>query len=421
MFFLRTILGVVLLGGFSFSLSLEEALKLAEQNDLRIKAQKAQYRADKNAYYAQISRRFGQVNLFWGYNQYKTPRIVAPISPSQLIARQLPTDDQVRVYGFNYSVRLFDGCQQYFLIKAKGEQARLSFVKYEDTAAQTRADVRGLYFQILALKARRSALEERKKAVSELYRIVDTAYRLGKKSILDLLNIKAELRSVEAQISDLGAQIEALKRKLAVVIGKENTSFEVEPVEVKPVRLNADKLLEKLLKNNYTLKELNVQKSIADYYKKAALAEFSPKVDFSYSRQRYVYASDGSTDWQYTVQVSFPLFDFGLRFFNYRRAREEELKVNSLREFTQRDIIQDFYALVNDLNSWIDVIDANRDRLEFAKKAYKIEKKKYLLGKSDVYNLLKAEALYFGALADYRASIYQWAAKKAKLDYMLGR
>ncbi len=421
MFSFRTLLGLLAVGGLSFSLSLKEALKLAERNDLRIKAQEAQYRADKNAYYAQISRRFGQVNLFWTYNQYKTPRIVAPIAPSQLITRQLPTDDQVRVYGFNYSVRLFDGCQQYFLIKAKGEEARLSFVKYGDTVAQTRENVRELYFQILALKARRSALEERKKAVAELYRIVDTAYRVGKKSILDLLNIKAELRSVEAQISDLSAQIETLKRKLAVVIGKGDTSFEVEPVEVNPVRLNADSLLGELFKNNYTLKELTVQKNVADYYKKAALAEFSPKVDFSYSRQRYVYASNGNTDWQYTVRVSFPLFDFGLRFFNYRRAKEEELKVSRLREFTQRGVVQDFYALVNDLNSWIDVINANRDRLEFAKKAYKIEKKKYLLGKSDVYNLLKAEALYFGALADYRASIYQWAAKKAKLDYMLGR
>ena len=407
-------------GNLAFSLTLKEAIKLAEQNDYRIKAQAAQYRADKNAYYSQIARRFGQITLFWNYNQYKTPRIVAPISPSQLLLHRLPQDDQVRVYGFRYAVRLFDGCQQYFLIRAKGKQAQLSLVNYEDRVAQTRAAVKELYFQILALKAQREALKERKKAVEELYRVVDTAYRVGKKSILDLLNIKAELKSVDAEISKVDTQIEALKRKLAILIGAKDTNFTVEPIAVKPVRLNADNLLNRLLAKNYKLREIGVQKRIVDYYKKAALSEFSPKVDFVYTKQRYVYAGTDSSDWQYSIQVSLPIFDFGLRFFNYKRAAEEELKVKELQRYAEEGTVQEFYALVNDLNSWIDVINADRDRLQFAKKAYKIEKQKYLLGKSDVYNLLKAEALYFGALGEYKASLYQWAAKKAKLDYMLG-
>ena len=401
-------------------LTLQKALSLAERNNPQIRAQYYQYKADKNAYYAQIAQRFGQVSVFYTYNQYKTPRIVAPISPTDLLTRNLPQDDQVRIYGFKYAVRLFDGCQQFFLIRAKDWEAHLSFVNYGDTVAKTKSEVKSLYYQILALKAQKSALLQRKKAVEELYKIVNTAYKIGKKSILDLLNIKAELKSVEAQISTLNAQIEALKRKLAVLLGLNNSSFEVEKVKVKPVRLNADRLLNRLIEGNYQLKEVSVQKKITDEYKKAALAEFSPKVDFVYINQRYRYDGETRSDWQYTLQVTMPIFDFGLRFFNYRRARDMERKVEQLQRLTERTVVQNFYALVKDLNSQLEVINAYKDRLKFAEKAYKIERKKYLLGKSDVYNLLKAEALYFGALGEYEAGIYLWASKKAQLDYMLG-
>jgi len=411
----------MLFSGAAFSLTLDEAVRLAEKNDLRARAQYFRYLSAEESFKAQISKRFGQVGLFWSYTQYETPRIVAPITPADLLTSGLPKDDQVRVYGVQYSVRLFDGCQQYFLIRAKGKEAKLSLTDYEESLARARENAKELYFQILSLKAKRSALLERKKAVEELLRIVENSYRLGKKSLLDLLSVKAELRSVEAQIAEMDSQIEGAKRKLATLIGAKDTSFEVEFVEVKPKRINPDSLLSELLKNNFDLRRSAVQREITEYYKRAAIADFSPKVDFTYARQKFVYASEGRYDWQYTLTASLPIFDFGLRFFNYRRAKAEERRAEALREMTLRATLNDFYALVKELNDYLRVIEATAERVRFTKKAYEIERKKYLLGKSDVYNLLKAEALYFEALGDYRASIYLWAVKKARLDLMLGR
>ncbi len=416
----KSFLFLVLSTGLGFSLTLKEALNLAEKNYYGLKAKRYEYLSAKNAYYAQIAKRFGQITLFYAYNQYKTPRIVAPISPTAMATGTLPTDDQLRTYGFKYTVRLFDGCQQFFLIRAKGKEAELSYIDYSDALAQTRKGVKELYFQILALRAKLSALEERKKAVDELYRIVKTSYEVGKKSLLDLLNVSAERKAVEAAISDLKAKIESTKRQLAVLLGLKDTYFSIEDVKVKPVRFSAQKLLTRFLNGNFKLKEVERKKEITDYYRRAALSEFSPKVDFVYTKQWYRYDDTTRSDWQYTLQVSFPIFDFGLRFFNYRAARGKEKEVEQLRRLTVQEQTQRFFALVNELNAKLDVIDATRERVKFAKKAYAVERKKYLLGKSDVYNLLKAEALYFESLGDYRASLYEWAAKKAELDYMLG-
>jgi outer membrane protein TolC len=83
--------------------------------------------------------------------------------------------------------------------------------------------------------------------------------------------------------------------------------------------------------------------------------------------------------------------------------------------------METYKSLIDQLNAQIDIINASRERVEFTKKAYQIEKNKYRLGKTDIYNLLEAQALYFSALAQYRANIYEWGILKAKLDYLLGK
>ena len=414
----KKFLGLNLLCGSLFGLTLQEAINTALKQNPTIKAEKYHYLSSKEDYYSQIAKRFGEVDLFWNYIQYKYSRIVAPIKPP-ITPTSLAKDDQVRVYGFRYRVRLFDGCQQFFLIKAKGHTADLYFTKFEDTAKSVERDVKKLYLSILALKAKLKALRERKKAVSELYKIVLNAYKIGKKPLLDLLNVKAELKLVDAKISAVQSQIDKLKGQLAALLNIDKT-FKVEDVKVSPKRFEVKQFLDQLLANNPKLKEIRVQRKVADDYKKVALAEFSPKVNFSYTDQKYVYAGRKTSDWSYAIAVSFPLFDFGNRFFNYRKARYLERRVNELQRAVLKKVLETYKALIKNLNSQVDIIEANSQRLEFAKEAYKVEKERYLTGKGDIYDLLKAEALYYTALGEYKASIYQWGVLKAELDYLIG-
>lgn len=401
-----------------YGLTLQEAINTALERNPNIKAARYQYLSSKEDYHAQIAKRFGEVNLFWNYIQYKYPRVVAPIQPP-LNPSSLASDDQVRVYGFRYAVRLFDGCQQFFLIKAKGHTADLYYTQFEDTAKSVERDVKKLYLSILAVKAKLKALRERKQAVEELYKIVSNAYKLGKKPLLDLLNVKAELKSVDAQISATQAQVDKLKGELAALLNI-NKPIKVEDVQIHPKRFEENQFLNRLLSQNLKLKEVKEQKKVAKDYERVALANFSPKVDFSYTSQKYVFAGKKISDWSYTLAVSFPIFDFGNRYFQYKKARYMERKVTKLQEAVLKNILETYRSLIKNLNSQVDIIEANAQRLEFAKEAYKVEKEKYLTGKGDIYDLLKAEALYYTALGDYKASIYQWGILKAELDYLLG-
>ena len=416
---LKKALAAVLLCGSAFGITLREAVETALQNNPQLKAQYFRYLAAKNEFYSQVAARFGELDLFWRYNQFKYQRVVAPIQPP-ITPSSIAKDDQVRTYGLRYRVRLFDGCQQFFLIKAKRDTANLERVNWEKLSKGVKRDVAKVYFSALEVKARLEALKERKKEVDRLYEIVKEAYEVGKKPLLDLLNVRAERKGVEAQISLTGSQYQTLLNRLKVLLNTDRP-LEVEDIEINPHRLDGEKLLSELLSRNPDLRAVAVQKAIADDYRKVAFAEFSPKVDFVYTAQKYVYAGTKTSDWFYAVEVNFPIFDFGRRFFAYRKARYEERRVNKLHLSVEKGVLENFRSLVNELNAQLEVIEANRRRLEFAERAYKVEKEKYLTGKSDIYNLLKAEALYYTALGEYRASVYRWGRLKAELDYLLGR
>ncbi|HIO41559.1 MAG TPA: TolC family protein [Aquifex sp.] len=412
----RKALLLSLLGGLSFSLTLREAVERALENNLQIKAQYHRYEAAKNDFYAQVARRFGEVDFFWQYTQYKFPRAVAPIFPPTPTA----VDDQVRVYGFRYAVRVFDGCGQFFLIKAKRDTARLEERLLEKSSAEVKRDVRKLYLSALAVKAQIQTLMERRREVESLYRIVKTAYEVGKRPLLDLLNVRAELKRVDAAIANAEANYNAILNDLKVVLNTDEP-LEVEDVKISPKRVDAEDLLPLLLKGNPDLKAAEVQKRIADDYRRVALSQFSPKVDFSYTKQRYIFGGSSKDDWSYAISVSLPVFDFGNRLFTYLKASHEDRRAERLRELLRRRVVQDLKTAVERLNGQLEVIKANREALEFARRAYAVEKRKYQTGKSDIYNLLKAETLYYQALSDYRTSVYRWGELKAELDYLLGR
>jgi outer membrane protein len=419
----KTFIGLSLISSFGFAkeiLTLRDTLNIVKKQNWEIKSSYSQFLADKYEYYTQIGRRFGQITLFWNYNQYKFQRVVAPISPP-ITPTTLSKDDQVRTYGWRYDVRLFDGCQQFFLIMAKKHTSQASFLTYDKTIKEKSEEVKETYLKLLSLKARKEALLKRLAEVKKLYEIVKTAYEVGKKPLLDLLNVKAELKSVEAAIKGVNAQIATTKANLATLLNLKNTDFDVKDVEIKPKLLNKEQFLTLLTSQNPDIKVINEQKVVIDYYRKAALAEFAPKVNFSYINLTYSYDDTHKYDWQYTVSVSFPIFDFGVRFFNYKKARELERKVNYQRHLVVKKVFDTYGSLIDNLNSQIDVIDATKAKLEFAKEAYELQKEKYEVGKADIYDLLKAEALYYNTLGDYKVSIYKWGILKAKLDYLLGR
>jgi len=407
--------------GFSKEiLTLERALQLVKTQNWEVKSSYAQYMADKYDYYSQIGKRFGQITLFWKYNQYKFPRVVAPISPP-ITPGSMAVDDQVRIYGWRYDVRLFDGCQQFFLIMAKKHKSQASFLSYEKTLKQKGEEVKETYLQLLSLKAQREALLKRLEEVKTLYGIVKTSYQVGKKPLLDLLNVKAELKNVEAAVKNVDAQIFTVKAKLATLLNLKNTDFDVEDVPIKPKPIDKKEIFAQVLANNPDIRVLNEEKVSTDFYKKAAIAEFSPKVDFSYQNLKYSYDGTTESDWQYTISVSFPIFDFGVRFFNYKKARQMERKIDYIRKEVVKKVLDTYQSLVDNLNSQLEIIAATKAKLEFAREAYKLQKEKYQLGKADIYDLLKAEALYYNTLGDYKVSIYKWGILKAKLDYLLGK
>ncbi len=406
----------LLLVSASFSLTLDEAIKLGLKNNPQLKAYLQKSLSAKEDFYSQLAGRFGEVSVLWTYNQYKFPRVVAPISSLPMVR-----DDQVRIYGFEYKVRLFDGCGQFFLIKAKRELANAGWLEYLKEAKNLEKSVKEAYYSYLIAKAKLEAAKKEEEATAELYRIVREAYKLGKRPLVDLLQVSASLEGVRSKVASLKAELRSKEEELKRLLGVEKLPSLPERVEVNPKPLKENELLPTLLGKNLDLRLVKVQRKVADDYRRVAFSQFLPKVDFLYRNLKYSYADRKTSDWSYTLSVSMPIFDFGRRFFTYRKALHEERRIKNLQRETENRILEAFRSLVAKLNAQFEVIGATEEKLRFAKEAYEVERTRYLTGKGNVYDLLKAKALYFDSLAQREEAIYSWAILKAELDYLLSR
>ncbi|RUM29644.1 MAG: hypothetical protein DSY42_06035 [Aquifex sp.] len=175
------------------------------------------------------------------------------------------------------------------------------------------------------------------------------------------------------------------------------------------------------LYNNPDLRVVEKRVKEAATLKKVALSEFFPTLDFFYINQVYEYAGKDKGDWYYGILINFPLFDFGKRIFNYKEFKERYLTAKTLKKELEVKLKNSIISLVDKLNAQYWVIQAKKERLNYTKKVYEIEKEKYFLGRGNMYDLLKAEADYYTSLSEYEESILRWAILKANLDYMVGK
>ncbi len=410
------VLFFLLLVSSSFSLTLEEAVKIGLKNNPELKSYLQKSLSAKEDFYSQLAGRFGEVSILWTYKQYKFPRVVAPISSLPMVR-----DNQVRIYGFEYKVRLFDGCGQFFLIKAKKELSDAGWLEYLKKAKNLEKSIKEAYYSYLIAKAELEAAKKEEEATAELYRIVKEAYNLGKRPLVDLLQVRASLEGVRSKVASLKAELRSQEEKLKRLLGVKKLPSPPEKVGINPKPLKEEELLPTLLGKNLDLRLVKVQRKVADDYRRVAFSRFLPNVDFLYQNLKYSYADRKTSDWSYTLRVSMPIFDFGRRFFTYRKALHEERRIQNLQRETENRILEAFRSLLARLNAQLEVIDATEEKLRFAKEAYEIERTRYLTGKGNVYDLLKAKALYFDSLAQREEALYNWAILKVELDYLLSR
>ncbi len=350
------------------------------------------------------------------YSQEDHP-VLAGLPPS--LARFSDTTYDV---GIEVKQIIWDFGQTWNRMEAARKLATAADKSLERTRDEVTFRVTALYHQRLMTDDLMNAADATRKSLQLLVDNLTKRLKAGKATRLDLLKTRVKLAVVDSQLAQLEAQQVNVQSALRTAMGYEGVPIQWVPSPSAPrvFSSNVEQLMNEALMQR------------ADFQALEALVESGLASETSARRSRWPgvmafgqygqygasdpyssldAAGNQSDDWDdnYAVglQVTFPIFDSGLRSGAIAAAYNRRLKVEAQREQLRLQIQQQVRSAVAEFKSAQMRATAFRHSVEETEQALSDEQKKYDAGKSTINDLLDAEAAKLVAHSEYSRALHE--------------
>ncbi len=413
------ITAVLCLFSLSYSLTLQEAVKIALKNNLDIKNQEINETISNEKAKEVKSTRFGKLDLFANYTYYESKRIVTPISIPVSISKLKGSRD-IFIPGIRYTVPIFRGFKIKRNIEISNLGEKLEKLKTDLTKNEIVFNVRSIYLKILSLQKQLNAMRNYKKALNKLYQDVYNAYKLGKKPEVDLLKVEYQKENLNSIVKQLENNIDTLKKVLQTLLNTDE-KIEVEDIKLRTIDKNysVNNLLKTYFPKLYSYKQLEIREKIQKKKVYTAKSEYFPYLYLSGIYQRNIGGSVNQEVWQIALTGTYTLFDFGKR---KHRLLKEKLALSQIKIQEQKLLLNKEKQLTDALNQIKTAdfkIKATKKQLNYSNQVEKIEKLKYEEGVSSLYDYLYAKSQKYIAQSKYYEALYDKQRAIYYLDYVL--
>jgi outer membrane protein TolC len=324
---------------------------------------------------------------------------------------------------------LVDGGEWWNAIKYAKSQKRSSDYNLESVINTVVQNVQERYFDLLK---QQKLLEVNELAVQRSQDQLDKTqkmFELGAVAKVDVFRSKVNLGNDKIQMLLQKNALISAKNNLNLIMGRDpNAPISIKTeFSLKPAYGNLDELIETAWQNNPDLKrseediygyDLQVSRSYAALW--PSLGAF-----FNYNRsnefiERVYSGFDKNWTMNYGLGISVNLFN-GFR--DKTRIQKSKLAVRSaqeefeeLKRTTRGAIIQ----LIDNYNSYLQIIDINEDNLEAAKEEYRLAEERYRIGSGTALEVREAQVNLTRAEETLVAAQYNARITQAQLEQKLG-
>jgi len=397
----------------SFSLTLEEAKRLALENQLEVVKGKLDLKKLEERIREARGGIFPRINLTATYIRWDRNYISAFVPPDKYSAT------------LTLNQSLFDRVLWTALDLARNSR-ELQELVLSDVKQTVLAEVEKLFWAVLL---RKEILEEKERSLAyweNYYLLVKEKYEKGVVPRYEFLRARAQFRQARADLirarSDLKASLNSLKSFLGLT---EEISVEGKLLRVNISLEDPYRLLEK---NNPTLKVLRKTLEIRKLTVEARRSEFYPRLSFffNYNWENIMDFTNGrlKEDFRHGynlgLKVELSLFEGGSRIARVAQEEVERVKIDRELEFTKRKLINELETLLARLRSAEEEIKAREDTLLAAEESLRFATERYAHGVGSQVELLDARRNYESAKLLYLESIYAYNSLVADLKKMLG-
>ncbi len=438
------VIGIILslLGHKLSAESLSDIYQLALKNDSQLKAESAQYKAQKEQQYIALAPLLPQVNASYRVQNQDSTTARESINFSSngslaTVDTITKTDNKIDGYELRVNQTIFDLSTWFSFAAGKklSQQAEAIF-----TANQQNLIVRvvEIYLEVLRSKDNLAASKAQERAFIKQLEQSQQRFEVGLVAVTDVFEASAAKDLAEVnRIIDQNKVSVALER-LSVLTGQPHNQLHIlkDDFEVSlPNPIDRSQWVEFALKNNSYLRASQAAEEAARQNSRASIAKHSPTVRGTYSYSDYDLTGnlsrtpptgfDTAPDQieeteSWIIELSVPLSSGGAISANRRKAAQEFNVARQERINMTRNTIANTRSLHMTVVSDVSRVEARKKSIISSKSALDATQAGYEVGTRNVVDVLNAQNALFAAERDFANSRYDYIANLLRLKEQAG-
>jgi outer membrane protein TolC len=409
---------------FSRDLTLDEAEKIAIENNLSIKLVNNSVKEANISYKEAIGSAFPTVNAFGQFtDNFELPIMTIEMpsltDPGQTnkISMKMGTKYNA-ILGISASQPIFTGGAIFAGYNITKKGVYLSKLQQESQRDNIILNIRILYYQIQLMKSLINATSQSYASAESNYELVKKQKAVGKVSKFEVLQAQVQYRSLKPKLISLKNQKDILLTNFLTLLNDEDLDSIVISEELqKESNPYKNKSLEYIksiaLKKRTELKLLNGQKYIQRNKRLISYSSGLPKVSIQ-SQIQYQSQAETIDELDYiksmnaSVNLSIPIFSGARNFRKIQKSNIEIKKTNIQYEQMRNHILNEVESTYLKVKETEANIEANAGLIGQAKEALRLAKLMYENGRIIQLEVQSSESSYLQAQSAYYQSIFEY-------------
>jgi len=428
-----TIIFLIILLKELHSVSLEESIRLARENNKEILSEKnaltSSEWAEKNALTNFLPKlNFNSTivriddNTYQKYAAFNMPGLNLP--PSMLVYKTTYTNN------FTVQQPIFNGGKillGYQLAKLARRQTEISLLEKRKAID---SQVANTYFNYLKLQDLLELSQKNLNSAKQHLKQVQKNFEVGAAKESDVLQWKVKVQNAKSSLNEVENNLEILislwknllntdKLKLPDKIEVTKYDTEISALATNDKEMEVESFLEEVKTNNSSLRSIEISKKMTKKSYGLAKSNFLPSLNLQFSYQ--IEKDDnldfsGDKNWNLAVAVSFPIFTGFGNYTNLKKAkynlRKNKYQLDDAAEKILIAAESSYYQFLTAAQT----VKNNKTALEFAKENYRIINNLYKQKMVTNTELLDAEVMRFGTEMNLVSSYYDFIIKKYEVE-----
>ncbi len=364
------------------------------------------------------------IDINSSYTRYEyDQRIVPPQKNDELGV----FDNDIMSNGIYLTMPVFRGGKNIAAWKSAVLSSKAAKENYVVIRENTIVLISNLFYRILEINDRIKSLQASLDALESQKKITQLNVKVGRRTKLDEMKINVRVASVKQSLSSSKADRKVFLTQLKRAMGKkslQSVSIDISgSLDVKKQTLpSLAHAFDYALANRAEYKTASLEISIDRQGLKIAKSFFFPKADIfaaetirnglPYSQDSLNGAYDNETSWAAGIKIDIPLFRGGATRAGVlkaeKRIAQAQEKERSVRLKIKEELVRAYTAIDDSLQRLM----VQKDNVSSAQEALRIEQSRYKNGKSNINDVLDAQAGMLLAQTDY---------SRAAADYILAK